>query len=226
MVVQYNMTNCCCDDIVECNPCCESYCGPCYVNTCDDCIELCIDSCTRVKICKTALHNVICCTIKHSYKIVGALLIAKTVYIFIQSGYKTKKNKLYIICGTAIKCPTACPTTYTVDECSLMICMYYNLYTSCNNYKIKVAQVAYNKYSDKFIILLCVNGKKTYIGQIDNYASTHTIGPLLKLVTKGCDVLCINNIPKCICTLSLKKYKVVVYDCKLKRDVGYFLCFE
>jgi hypothetical protein len=228
-------TACC--QILECGNCDNNLNCHCNnVNICDQKIELCVNNGNMIitlSISKHILNNLMshikCDMDCNDYKIISAILISKYIYIFIQTGYKTKKNSLHVI-----------HCTVDVDKKEIIVStiklqMSYNIYniaryehiSSEKSFKLKVEQVVYNKYSDMFIVLFNLRDK-TLIGKIDNLESIFSIGTSLDLIHthQHCELFIIEKKPKCIIPIDKYKYKIIVYDHHTKCNKSYTICID
>lgn len=226
-----------CCEIIECNDICNitNYC--CVDKLCGEsvCIRVCLNGNETicVQISKNKLDHLIkqidCGTHKHKYKIIYAIILNKSIYIFIQLGYNTKQNKLCVIKGEFNN------VNNQILNDTLTLHMQYNVYLAgkgeniCTNesVKLKISYITYSKFNDSFIILISSH-HKTFIGIINYFPSLETLGVDLGFVhlKSKCHVLALKHRALCITPCNQYKYKIVVYNNKMKCNQVFVLCFE
>lgn len=206
----------------------------CNVKTCNQRIELCVNNMNSVmnlyldkNILTSLLSNVKCNIDKDKYKIVGAIIVSKYIYIFIQTGYKTKHNTLCTVHGTMDM------EKKEIINKTLQLQSFYNIYKTGrsehisreHSIKLKIEQVTYNKFNDMFIVLFN-SCDRTFIGKIDNLEAIFSIGTYLNLVySHQCHLFIIDHKPICIIPLTKNTYKLSVYDQYIKCNKTFTCCF-
>jgi len=130
------------------------------------------------------------------YKIIGASVICRDIYIFIQIGYQTSSNGLCVIKGdSSQQNQTNATNTFKLHS-------YYNIFSVARRNHIiekrcmtmKIERIMYDKYGNVLVALIKVRGR-AMIGIIDYLDSMRVLGSSFNLVMKDNEVLCIGCEP-------------------------------
>jgi hypothetical protein len=230
-----------CCEIMECNDICDNYCSTdcChnYKKSCDEkiCLQVCINDkeTASIYVSKNKLDHLIkqikCKTDVNKYKIICAINLGKTTYIFVQLGYNSKYNTLGVIQGSFDD------INKQILNNTLTLHTQYNIYVSAKGenistkdaMKLKITSIVYNKFNDVFVALLCLENK-TLIATIDNLPSLKSLGLALLFVhiKYSCDVLMLKQCVHCIIPCEKNKYKLIIYDTRTNHKKSFILCFE